>query len=414
MNILMLSSTFPYPPTRGGTQVRTFNLLKYLSQRHTITLVTQREVDVTDAEIASLRDYVDDLVIFNRPPDITEKSGLLEKIQRFSNFLQQGTPPHVLNRYSREMQTWIDNFVQSGKCDVITCEHSVNEIYVRSPWRKSLKTIVNVHSSVYGTIKNQLETNISENSLRDRLNLPLLHRYEQRYCAKFSTIVVTTAEDRQQIEKFKPPSQTRIIPNGVDLLKFHYRPNDTSGHRLIFIGAMDNLANIDAVLFFSNQVLPEIQKNYPNTTFDIVGSRPAKEILALREKVGINVTGRVDSMVEYLHKATICVVPMRTGFGIKNKTLEAMASGIPVVASDRGLEGLAIDGTNVPLRALRANTPSEYVSAISQLFEEPQLRCNLSHNARQLVESEYTWEIAGQRYEEAILSNVGVGFPHPR
>ncbi len=69
-------------------------------------------------------------------------------------------------------------------------------------------------------------------------------------------------------------------------------------------------------------------------------------------------------MVEYIHQSTICVVPLRTGFGIKNKTLEAMAAGVPVVGSDRGLEGLAID---VPLRALRANQPTEYISAISQL-----------------------------------------------
>jgi hypothetical protein len=68
MNILMLSSTFPYPPTRGGTQVRTFNLVKYLSQRHAISLVTQRDRDVTDAEIAGLRDCVDNLVVFDRPP----------------------------------------------------------------------------------------------------------------------------------------------------------------------------------------------------------------------------------------------------------------------------------------------------------------------------------------------------------
>jgi glycosyltransferase involved in cell wall biosynthesis len=396
----MLSSTFPYPPTRGGTQVRTFNLLQYLSQRHKITLVTQTEADVTESEIAALRDCVHDLVIFNRPPDVNEKSGIFRKIQRFANFLQQGTPPSVLNRYSSEMQNWIDNFVQAGKCDAITCEHSVNEIYVRSHWQKQLKTVVNVHSSVYGTIKNQLETGISENPTRDKINLPLLRRYEQRYCAKFSTIVVTTEEDRKQIAKFNPNSQISIIPNGVDLQTFPNRTVDPGGHRLIFIGAMDNLANIDAVCFFSNQVLPEIQKLYPDTTFDIVGSRPAPEILALKEKPGINVTGRVPSMAEYLHKATACVVPMRIGFGIKNKTLEAMASGTPIVASDRGLEGLAIDGANVPLRALRANTSAEYVTAISQLFEHPQLRSKLSQNARHLVESEYTWEIAGKRYEE--------------
>ncbi|MEH2069423.1 MAG: glycosyltransferase family 4 protein [Nostoc sp.] len=403
MNILMLSSTFPYPPTRGGTQVRTFNLLKYLSQHHNVTLVTQRESDVTDAELVGLRERVDQLVVFERPPDSPTTAGILKKMQRFGTFLLQGTPPSVLNRYSLEMQTWVNNWVEAKKCDVITCEHSVNEIYLQPYFQKQLKTIVNVHSSVYATCRNQLATGISENAIRDKINLPLLRRYEQIYCTKFSEIVVTTPEDKLQIQQFNPNSKITVIPNGVDLVSFPCRPSDPGGHRLIFIGAMDNLANIDAVCFFSKEVLPEIQKNYPDTTFDIVGSHPAPEVLVLDKKPGINVTGRVPSMVEYLHQATICVVPMRTGFGIKNKTLEAMAAGVPIVGSDRGLEGLAVDGINESLRALRANEPGEYVTAISKLFDNRELRSQLSHNGRQLVETEFTWDIAGKSYEQVCL-----------
>ncbi|MCX7596529.1 MAG: glycosyltransferase family 4 protein [Fischerella sp.] len=404
MNILMLSSTFPYPPSRGGTQVRTFNLLKYLNQRHTITLVTQREADVTDAEIAELRKQVDSLVIFDRPPDTGTSGGILKKIQRFHAFLQNGIPPSVLNRYSLEMQEWVDNFVLAGKCDVITCEHSVNEIYVKPHFQKQVRTLVNVHSSVYGTCRNQLQTGISENPLREKINLPLLRRYEKYYCSKFSAIVVTTEEDKIQLQEFNPKREITVIANGVDLGSFPYRVSDPGGHRLVFIGAMDNLANIDAVCFFCKEVLPKVQQSYPDTTFDIVGSRPAPEVLALQEKPGVTVTGRVPSIVEYLHKATVCVVPMRTGFGIKNKTLEAMAAGVPVVASDRGLEGLAVDGANVQLAAFRANHPAEYISAISHLFSNPQLRDELSWNGRQLVETEFTWESAGRRYEQVCLA----------
>ncbi|MEC4815820.1 MAG: glycosyltransferase family 4 protein [Scytonema sp. PMC 1069.18] len=409
MNILMLSSTFPYPPTRGGTQVRTFNLLKYLSQRHTVTLVTQREPDVTNADIEGLRSCVTNLVLFARPKESSKSGKILQKIQRFANFILTGTPPSVLSRYSIEMQNWIDNFVSTGKCDVLTCEHSVNEVYVHPYFQKQLNTVVNIHSSVYGTCRNQLETGISENRFRDQLYLPLLRRYEQRYCSKFSTIVVTTEEDRVQMQEFNPNSQIVVIPNGVDLDSFPNRTTDPGGHSIIFIGAMDNLANIDAVCFFTHEILPEIQKLYPDTTFEIVGSRPASSVLALQDKLGVTVTGRVNSMVDYLHKATVCVIPMRTGFGIKNKTLEAMAAGVPVVASDRGLEGLVVDTENLPLRALRANQPNEYVNAIGQVFENPQLRARLSYNGRQLVESEFTWKIAGQRYEQALISQkIGV------
>lgn len=406
MNILMLSSTFPYPPSRGGTEIRTFNLIKYLHQRHRITLVTQRHLAVTDREVEELRNWVSELVIFPVAPEPKQGGmvGLLGKVARFTESLVKTTPPNVLHRYSPEIQKWVDNYITSGKCDVITCEHSVNEIYVRPEFKKSVKTVVDIHSSIYGWIRGHLEMGASPNAIRDRLYLNLLlEPYEKRYASKFSTIVVTTEDDRAQFLKFCPNAEIQVIPNGVDLEIFPVRSNDPGGYQLVFVGAMDASHNIDAARFFALEILPEIQKKYPDATFSIVGARPTPEVLALGEKKGVIVTGKVNSMAEYLHEACVCVVPLRAGYGIKNKTLEAMAAGVPVVASDRGLEGLVVDTASVPLRALRANGVEEYINAIGRLFEDTQLRQELSKNGRSFVETEYTWEKAGQLYEQVLL-----------
>ncbi|MBD3883821.1 glycosyltransferase [Phormidium tenue FACHB-886] len=400
MNILMLSATFPYPPTRGGTQVRTFNLLKQLQQHHPVTLLTLQSPDVTDVEIANLRQQVSELVVFPRPSDA--KTGTAAKLKRFANFAIGGTPSSVTASYSPAAQVWLDQAVEAGKFDVITSEHCVNEIYVRPQWKTRLKTIVNIHSSVSSTCKNLLQTGTSENPWRDRLNLPLLYRYERQYCRKFSAIVVTTTEDQQQIQALNPAAPLSVIPNGVDLEQFPCRVSDPDGHRLVFIGAMDNTANIDAARFLALEIFPAIQQHYPQATLDLVGARPVAAVKELGDRPGVTVTGRVASMVDYLHRATVCVVPMRTGFGIKNKTLEAMAAGTPVVGSDRGLEGLAVDGAAAPLRAMRANQVTEYVAAIQHLFAEPNLRMQLSQAGRSLIEQEYTWERAGKRYERVI------------
>ncbi|WP_416670303.1 glycosyltransferase family 4 protein [Egbenema bharatensis] len=401
MKVLMLSSTFPSPPTRGGTQVRTFNLLKYLRQSHHVTLLTLQTPEVTDAEIAALQQSVDELVVFSRPPDRT--AGTMGKLARWAEFVGTGTPPNVHLIHLPSAQNWLDQAVGNGKFDVITCEHCVNEVYVRPQWLSQVRTIVNIHSSVYGTCKNLLATGTSEHLWRDRLNLPLLYRYEHRYCQKFSGIVVTTAEDAQQIRRFNPDAEIAVIPNGVDFSHFPYRTQDPGGHRLVFIGAMDNVANIDAARFLSLEIFPAIQQRYPDTTLELVGSRPVPDVKALGEIPGITVTGQVPSMADYLHRATVCLIPMRTGFGIKNKTLEAMAAGVPVVGSDRGLEGLAVDQTNEPLRAWRANQVGEYVEAVDRLFQEPELRIKISQAARQFVEQNYTWESAGRQYEKMVM-----------
>ena len=405
MRILMISSTFPYPPSRGGTETRTFNLLKYLYQHHEVTLVTQRQTEVSDTEVAALSNWVSELVVFPLPDPSYPQAGidsLRGKAGRLAASLWQGTPPNVLHRYSPEIQTWVDAYVRAGKCEAITCEHSVNAIYVRPEFRTKVLTVLNLHSLGYGWIRNHLQMGASENVLRDRLYLTLLYRYEKRYSTQFSRIVVTTEDDRQQLLDLCPQAQIHVIPNGVDLEVFPYRSAQPEGYGLIFIGAMDGSHNIDAVRFFVLQVLPELQHRYPDTTFSIVGSRPVAEVLALGDRPGVTVTGRVPSMAAYLHRATVCVLPLRTGFGIKNKTLEAMAAGTPIVASDRGLEGLTVDGDGVPLRALRANTPAECIAAIGQLFEHPQLGAELSRNGRQLVETEYSWDDAGQRYERVL------------
>ena len=403
MKILTISSTFPYPPTKGGTHNRTFNLLQPLARHHDVTLVTQKGDDVSDDDVAALKQQVAELVIFELPKYLD--SGIIAKIKRFARFFSEGIPPNVLYLYSPEIQQWIDRAVEANKFDAITCEHSVNEIYIRPQWRNKITTVIDIHSSIYRTCKNQLATKTSDNPQRDRLYLPLLKRYEKNSLKKFSQVVVTTDEDKRQMEEFNSQAEVTIIANGVDLDTFPYRQADPGGHNLVFVGGLDYFVNIDAACFFSQEVFPLIQQQFPDATLTLVGSKPSVEVKALTEQnSAITVTGRVPSIAEYLHRATVAVAPLRTGFGMKIKTLEYMSVGIPVVGSDRGLEGIPVDETNIPLRALRANTIPEYVTAITRLFNEPELRATLSTNGRQAIEQEYTWVSLSHQYEKVIVN----------
>jgi polysaccharide biosynthesis protein PslH len=406
MNILMLSATFPYPPTRGGTSVRTFNLLKHLHQQgHRVTVATLRTGDVSEEDINALKSWVRKLVVFPRPDD-PQKGGPLGKVQRMVEFATSGVPPSVRTTHSPAMQTWVNEQIAGGDFEAITCEHSVNEAYVPADIGRYIpKSVVNIHSSVYGTCAHQIAGGTAQKPWRDRLNLPLLKRYEQRYCQKFSHLVVTTDEDKTQMAELSGKESIYVIPNGVDLDMFPPRAQDPGGHKLVFIGAMDNLPNIDSVTFLAKDIFPIVRHRYPEASLSLVGARPGAAVQALADLPGITVTGKVPEMTPYLHESTVCVVPMRTGYGIKNKTLEAMAAGIPVVASDRGLEGLTVDDGTVPLRALRANKAEEYAMAIAQLFESAELRQTLSQNGRAFIEDGYTWAIAGSKYEQVLMTD---------
>lgn len=401
MNILMISTTFPYPPTRGGTSVRTFHLLQYLSCRHAVTLVTQRDPQVSDADVEALRQRVEKLVVFPRPTGHQLRPGPMGKAERLLDFVLRGTPPSVSYGALPAMQDWIDRWIEQGQADVVTCEHSANEVFIRPHHRQQVfKRVVNIHSSLYGTLINQLQTGTAENPLRDLLNIPLMRRYERRYAAKFTDLVVTTPEDLQFFQPLRRQAPLHVVPNGVDLAEFPLRSHDPGGQELIFVGAMDYIANVDTAKFLAQSLLPALRQRYPQASLTLVGRHPTEAVTALGRLPGVTVTGQVPSVVDYLHRATVCVVPMRIGYGIKNKTLEAMAAGVPVVASDRGLEGLAVKN---PVTALRANRLEEYVSAITELFEQPQLRQTIAQQARQLVESQFTWEQMGRQYERILL-----------
>jgi len=404
MRILMLSATFPYPPTLGGTQIRTFYLLKHLSQRHEVTLVTQRSAAVTDQQVEDLGAVAHKLMVFPRPTEADLQPGLAGKLGRLAQFVVAGTPPSVRYVANPAMQAWIDDWVTEGHADAITCEHSVNEVFVRPRYRQQVgRVVVDIHSSLYGTLRNQLDTGTAEKPRRDRFNLGLMARYERRYVAKFTDLVLTTEEDRRFFAH--APGPLHVVPNGVELTQFPRRDQDPGGYGLVFVGAMDYIANVDTACYLAREILPPLRQRYPDATLALVGGKPTAAVRALADLPGVTVTGRVPTVVDYLHRAAVCVVPMRIGYGIKNKTLEAMAAGVPVVASDRGLEGLAVDN---PLRALRANTVPEYVEAIGRLFEQPALRQQLAQRGRELIEHQFTWDRVGQQYE-AIVTGGQIG-----
>lgn len=413
MNILMLSAKFPYPATLGGTQIRTFYFLKALSDRHNVTLLTVREPDISDQQIEGLKSYVQDLILFD--PPAKPPSGPLAKAQRLGQFLLNGTPANVTAYDDPKIRAWIDQAVAENRFDAITCEHSVNAVFIRPEYRKKLRTVINVHSSETCTIASKLALGISEKPSRDRLLLPLTRRYETNSYRNFTDIVVTTNIDDQQIRAMVPTAQPNIIPNGVLLEEFTLQTQEPANHQLIFTGTFDYSINIDTARHLALDILPRLQERYPDVSLAIVGSKPDPTVQALTRNPNVIVTGRVPSLADWLHQSLLFVAPMRSGFGIKNKTLEAMAAGLPIVGSDRALEGLLMDEADAPgtpLRALRANDTDTTVAAICRLFEDADLRSTLAKNARHYIEEQFTWSRAGEAYCR-ILERPSEAKPYP-
>lgn len=192
-------------------------------------------------------------------------------------------------------------------------------------------------------------------------------------------------------------ARVESMVNGVDTDYFspdpaRVNPFPTGQRALVFTGAMDYWANVDAVSWFCREVMPLIRKQFNDLVFYIVGIRPGEAVRRL-EKTDIVVTGEVKDVRPYLQHAAAVVAPMRIARGIQNKVLEGMSMARPVVVTGKGLEGIdARDGDQV----LVAESSGDYVRILGDILAGA--GDALGQRAREQVCGANSWDTSLQRF----------------
>jgi polysaccharide biosynthesis protein PslH len=174
-----------------------------------------------------------------------------------------------------------------------------------------------------------------------------------------------------------------------------------SPRHLVFTGSMDWIPNEDAMRHFCHDILPLIRRREPDTTLSIVGRAPTPAVQRLAEIPGVEVTGRVDDVRDYIGKAAVYIVPIRIGGGTRLKIFEAMGMGRAVVSTTIGAEGLPVtDGRDVVI----ADSPDKFATAVVTLFRDPARRVQLERAARDLVVTHYDWSAVAGQLEKALVT----------
>jgi len=217
----------------------------------------------------------------------------------------------------------------------------------------------------------------------------LLERAETRLLTACDVHTVTSERELGRLQARNPIAEIHVIPNGVDVQYFGAQEPDPGlpRTRLLFAGSMDYSANVDAVVWFVNNMWPELRRPHPGLSFTIVGRDPTPVVRALADD-RVSVTGTVPDVRPYYSGALAAVVPLRIGSGTRLKILEAMAAGIPVISTKLGAEGLDLeDGTHL----LLADSAGEMIAAVSRLASSPELWLRLSRSGREVVSRLYDW-----------------------
>lgn len=226
-----------------------------------------------------------------------------------------------------------------------------------------------------------------------------LVRFEHRIGESAAHIVTVSEADAEALRTLLPGRPVSVIPNGIDVLPYTY--NDTSldlgEHALVFTGSMNYRPNVDAALWFANQILGKVREQVPDAKFFIVGSQPHRRLDTLREMDGVEITGWVQNVNPFLHAAAVYVVPLRMGSGTRLKLLQAMAAGQAVVSTSIGALGLGVrDGCEVRL----ADTAETFARAVIELLRDPAARHALGTAGRQHIQKHYDWSVIVPRLLE--------------
>lgn len=224
----------------------------------------------------------------------------------------------------------------------------------------------------------------------------LLENMELRLLRGCDVHVVSSSRERDKLLARLPGARIEVVGNGVDVA---YHADDVllapvERRGVLYVGSMDYHANIDAVTEFAKNTWPGITAQHPDFRFVVAGRNPPPAIQVLADSPNVEVTGTVDDVRPWYRSAFVVVVPLRTGSGTRLKILEAMATGVPVISTRLGAEGLDVtDGLNIIL----AETARETINAINDLRDSSERWHSLAEAGRKLVRDHYDWTILGER-----------------
>jgi glycosyltransferase involved in cell wall biosynthesis len=374
MKILVVSSYLPYPLFSGG-QVRLYNILKNLSKNHEITLICEKRNHQTERDVEEIKKICKKVLVVQR-----------RKQWSFSNILKTGFSTQsflITGHTSSDMKKLIKDEIESRDYDLIHVETS----YVLQNLPKTSLPIVlvehNVEYMVYKKYADKAPLTIKPLLYFDVLKL----KKQEEVFWRTVTKLVAVSEAEKIVMKRK---DTVVVPNGVDTDKFSIDEKlkkEKKELTVLFIGDFKWMQNRDSAEFILTKIWPKIDPKL-NAKLKIVGKHIPDNIKALK-KEGVLFDENAFDTVEVYRKADILLAPIRIGGGTSFKILEAMASGVCVITTDLGTQGLgAISGKHV----LVGNTEEEIVSKLELLLTNENLRKDLIISARKFVEEKYDWK----------------------
>jgi len=392
-NLLFLAHRIPFPPNKGD-KIRSWHFLSHLAERYRV-------------HVGAFVDDPFDWQYTNRIEEIAESTCFLPLSRRSG--LVRALPGLLTGRplttgYYRDarMRRWVSDLAAEVPLDGVFAFSSPMMRYVPRPLAPAARVVADFVDVDSDKWRQYAERKSWPASLIYAREARTLLAEERRLAAKADAVTFVSEQEAALFRALAPDVADRVhaVRNAVDIHDFDpdaplSPPFETTDPNLVFTGAMDYWANVDAVCWFAEDILPRIRERSPGCRFWVVGAHPAPEVRRLVQLPGVEVTGRVEDVRPYIRFADVSVVPIRVARGIQNKVLEAMAMARPVVTTPQALEGIdARPGRDLSV----ADDAAGFAQCVLDVMTGARGE-TMGASARRRVEAEYAWPASFARLD---------------
>ena len=398
MRLLVISQFFPYPPINGG-RMRVYQLVRGLSSRHGVHLLT---FSASAGDI----DYAGRLKSFCREVHVVREEESRPLSLRAAFGLLSPAPRSYVTSWSREMKVLVSDQASRHRFDAAIAFGLRNAAYLKS-LVGMVRVVDNENVDTAFAARLAVESQSSLVKFRRKLTRAKSRIYESKLAGLLDAALVVCEEDKEELARIAPALKARkaihVVPNGAELALLDYRGPEVDGRQIIFPGALTYSANYDSAAYFCAEILPLIKARIPDAGMIITGSTDGVDTAPFRNVPDVTLTGFLDDPRPAIAGSAVVVVPTRVGGGTRLKILEAMALGTPVVSTSFGAMGLgAKHGTHL----LMGDTPGDFAADVCALMKDWELRARITRSARDFVAARYGWESIAQSLNQILESLV--------
>jgi glycosyltransferase involved in cell wall biosynthesis len=401
MRLLLLTETIPYPLDTGG-RIKTFNTLQILSARHEVHCHALVH-DVRHLRFEeNLRPHCASVTLHS-----VFRSYPREALSLASSLATR--LPFVVGRhFHRRILRRLQAACQQHRFDAIYCDHLSMMEYGR---RLGLPIVLDAHNVEFEIIRRYAAT-LGWSPLRAfaELEWHRLRQYERRWYPQCRLIFSVSDIDARTIREMagaRVPVVT--IPIAIDARAAPVIDELVAAPEILFVGGFHWPPNTDAVTFFIQEILPHVRGVVPDARLTVVGRNYEQVVKRTGTPTGVRFAGHVDDVELYFRRSRVMVVPIRSGSGMRVKILDALARGLPTVATSVGCEGIDI---RIGADLLVADDPVDFAAQVVRLLTDRPLAESLAKAGRLLALRAYDKSVVASRICDAVEGHIRTAPPN--